>query len=109
MKIKLYDTNHFNYATEDGRVFCRKHHKIFRLCDRRHHIDCLQCSYFFGCLQGEGVECRWDDVGNFGLYSILQGVLLGRLATLHFLFKFELFDVIFGRPPVITNREHIDY
>ena len=70
MKIKLYDTNHFNYATEDGRVFCRKHHKIFRLCDRRHHIDCLQCSYFFGCLQGEGVECRWDDVGNFGLYRV---------------------------------------
>ncbi|MEE0891806.1 MAG: hypothetical protein U0M61_08210 [Succinivibrio sp.] len=70
VKIKLYDTNHFNYATEDGGVFCRKHHKIFRLCDRRHHIDCLQCSYFFGCLQGEGVECRWDDVGNFGLYRV---------------------------------------
>jgi WD40 repeat protein len=50
-------TIHLNYATEDGKVFCKKENRIVSV-----DIDkCDNCPYLSGSLQGDGIECIWDD------------------------------------------------
>nr|DAP04666.1 MAG TPA: hypothetical protein [Herelleviridae sp.] len=47
---------HQNIAGEDGLHYCKKHNKLvknFRACGK--------CDYFFGSIQGQGVECNWED------------------------------------------------
>lgn len=47
---------HQNVAGYGGLHYCKKYNKLttsFSACSR--------CDYFFGSLQGEGVECNWED------------------------------------------------
>lgn len=47
---------HQNIAGSDGLHYCKKYNKLttnFRACSK--------CGYFFGSLQGQGVECNWED------------------------------------------------
>ena len=52
--------NHLNKATNGGLVYCHRVGKISRIDANR----CSTCPMFNGSLQGEGVECMWDDKGN---------------------------------------------
>lgn len=48
---------HLNYMTEDKKVFCKKENKVVTI-----NVDrCDECPYMVGSLQGDGVECFWDD------------------------------------------------
>ena len=58
---KLYPVVHQNFITEsNGLVYCKKKHKVVKLSIIT--PQCFECPYFYGCLQGEGVECGWEDV-----------------------------------------------
>lgn len=51
---------HLNYFSENGedyRIFCKKEHKIIE----PDYKKCGNCPYLSGSLQGNGVECYWDD------------------------------------------------
>ena len=52
--------NHFNYLDEYGNVFCKRLNKIHTVAPE--YKECGNCPYLFGSLQGQGVECRWEDV-----------------------------------------------
>lgn len=52
-------TNHQNFSTEEGKVYCKKLNKIVNL-DNNLGV-CSSCEYLVGSLQGDGVECAWDD------------------------------------------------
>ena len=50
---------HMNYANERGVVFCRKRNMAVILSN----APCHRCELFEGHLQGEGIECLWEDEG----------------------------------------------
>lgn len=54
----LHPVNHFNYG-HTGKIFCKREDK---LKDNDNLETCSDCPYLFGSLQGEGVECSWNDV-----------------------------------------------
>lgn len=60
--VKLYPVVHQNFALEENNemVYCKKNHEIGKLA--KIQTQCADCEYFYGCLQGEGVECEWEDV-----------------------------------------------
>ena len=53
--------NHLNYADDDNRIYCRKLNKIAELNDEHVESNCMKCPMFAGSLQGQGVECSWND------------------------------------------------
>lgn len=60
---------HQNYVTDKlGTVFCKKNNMVEKLTDIT--SQCCECSYFYGCLQGEGVECGWEDVVDVPFWSV---------------------------------------
>ena len=65
--MKLRNVVHLNYADNNGKVYCRQYHKIVTIGTRE--VNCTQCPYFFGSLQGQGVECRWEDDNKYGIDS----------------------------------------
>lgn len=51
---------HQNFIKEgDSSVYCKKNHKIEKLTKLQN--QCFDCPYFYGTLQGAGVECGWED------------------------------------------------
>lgn len=54
----MTSVNHLNYSDNYNQVYCRKLHKILDVTQ----LQCKQCTYFTGFLQGYGVECTWNDV-----------------------------------------------
>ena len=67
-KVELESVTHQNFVTNSGRVFCKKVGKVIELdCDK-----CDKCEYLYGSLQGDGVECRWDDPVKtaIGIYAV---------------------------------------
>jgi len=52
----LSPLNHLNYGNS-GKIYCRIRHELIKSLD-----SCYDCSLLAGSLQGEGVECHWDDV-----------------------------------------------
>ena len=68
--MELEEAVHYNYADANGKVYCRKLHKIITIGDEdTSEIDCLQCPLFFGSLQGRGVECIWDDATGHSIHG----------------------------------------
>ena len=68
--MKLKEVVHYNYADTNGNVYCRKLHKIITISDEAtSEIDCTQCPLFFGSLQGQGVECVWDDATEYMVHG----------------------------------------
>lgn len=53
----LKPVNHQNIVSDSGRVYCKKLGKVINL----DYKDCNTCDYCFGSLQGQGVECMWED------------------------------------------------
>lgn len=53
----LRDINHQNFLNKDNKVFCKRLNKILSL----DNLKCEDCEYFYGSLQGQGVECFWED------------------------------------------------
>ena len=47
---------HQNYFDKKGQVFCKKQNKLISSMS-----PCDTCDYCVGCLQGDGVECLWQD------------------------------------------------
>lgn len=59
--ITLNPVVHQNFTTEKNHysVYCKKKHLVDELSNLTN--TCWECPYFYGCLQGEGVECAWMD------------------------------------------------
>lgn len=47
---------HQNVAEENGLHYCKKYNKLVK-----NFHGCSRCDHFFGTLQGQGVECQWED------------------------------------------------
>lgn len=60
MAIHLELVNHFNYMNGNGRIFCKRQDKVRKVAPE--YKDCDKCPYLFGSLQGQGVECMWEDI-----------------------------------------------
>lgn len=57
--------NHQNYYDNNGKIYCKKEHKVMN-----QDIDkCSVCDYCSGSLQGEGVECSWEDNVDLAIVS----------------------------------------
>lgn len=58
---KFHPVVHQNYAIEENNytVFC----KLLNRADKLESLGktCFNCPYLYGILQGEGVECLWED------------------------------------------------
>lgn len=50
------DVEHYNHFDTKGRVYCRRLNKIIDNLK-----SCYSCPLVSGSLQGDGVECTWDD------------------------------------------------
>ena len=50
--------NHLNYPNKKGQVYCRAHNAVMKLWT----MDCFGCTMCYGSIQGEGVECIYDDI-----------------------------------------------
>lgn len=51
---------HQNFIKEnDTTVYCKRLHKLEKL--EKLQEKCFECPYFYGTLQGSGVECGWED------------------------------------------------
>lgn len=48
---------HQNFFDEEGKVFCKKLNKVIELDINK----CNSCDMCVGSLQGNGVECLWED------------------------------------------------
>ena len=53
--------NHLNYFTGDASIYCEKQGEVVH-CDQ-YFVDtqCCFCTMWSGSLQGEGIECYYDD------------------------------------------------
>lgn len=60
MSVNLENVNHFNYATKSGKVFCKRQNRVRKIAPE--YTDCDKCPYLFGSLQGQGIECMWEDI-----------------------------------------------
>ena len=48
---------HQNYYGKSGKIYCKKAHTVME-----QDIEmCSKCEYCIGSLQGQGVECVWED------------------------------------------------
>lgn len=56
--LRLEPVNHFNYTDTHGKIFCKRQGKVRKLSVNL----CSDCPYLFGSLQGQGVECMWEDI-----------------------------------------------
>ncbi len=57
---RLSPVVHQNFMTENkGLIYCKKNHKVEKLS--KIQTQCFECPLFYGTLQGEGVECAWED------------------------------------------------
>lgn len=52
-------TIHQNYFNEKGEVYCKRLNKLITNLNK-----CGDCEMCVGSLQGQGVECYWQDVVN---------------------------------------------
>jgi hypothetical protein len=48
---------HLNYVTKTGMLYCKKDN----LVEFADGLECSDCKMFHGTIQGEGIECVWDD------------------------------------------------
>lgn len=62
----LSPLNHLNYGNSGG-VYCRVQHSNVNNLDA-----CHDCPLWSGTLQGEGVECCWDDVLGDGFMQFID-------------------------------------
>lgn len=53
--------NHLNLADEAGEVYCEKVGQVVPMNDGFMSEQCSDCQYFNGHMQGEGVECLYED------------------------------------------------
>ena len=67
MSAGLEKVNHFNYMTKDGKVFCKRQDRVRKIPPE--YKDCDKCPYLFGSLQGQGVECIWEDIKPDSLFG----------------------------------------
>lgn len=67
MDKQVQKVNHLNRPDDKGRVYCKKLNKI-RTMDAQFWDVCTTCPMFSGTVQGEGVECTWDEPADY--YSV---------------------------------------
>ena len=58
---KTQEFIHQNFFGETGKVFCKKQNKIVDFDSLVKSGICSHCKYFYGSLQGDGVECIYED------------------------------------------------
>lgn len=52
---------HQNFIIPNNQtIFCKKKHELVNLMDNLNYCD--KCTYIYGSLQGNGVECAWLDI-----------------------------------------------
>lgn len=56
--------NHMNYTDNNGNCYCKLQNRVRKVAPD--YEGCDQCPYLSGSLQGDGVECAWDDVDTPG-------------------------------------------
>lgn len=60
---------HQNYVTDKGKIFCKRMGTITEL----NLNNCNSCKFCVGSLQGQGVECMWEDEDkNYPILTILD-------------------------------------
>lgn len=59
------NVNHFVIPDEDGTIYCRKEHAIVKLDFER----CITCPLAGGSVQGQGVECYYEDLVDDSYYD----------------------------------------
>lgn len=64
----MSNVNHIQYPDSYGRVYCKAYNDIVKLDFDR----CIDCIYFNGDYQGNGVECLYE--GELPTYSDNPGV-----------------------------------
>lgn len=53
--------NHMNLANEDNEVYCCLRNRVVT-ADREHkNTFCLGCQMYQGDLDGQGIQCSWED------------------------------------------------
>lgn len=67
---QLYPVVHQNFVTDKNKhsVFCKKLHRVDKISNLNE--TCFECPYLYGLLQGQGVECGWEDVLNQSFIDI---------------------------------------
>lgn len=53
--------NHLNYANDKGEIYCKAKHSVVCCSDNFMEGNCRSCTMLSGSLQGNGVECLWED------------------------------------------------
>lgn len=58
MRLKeIIHGNAVNWDKGDLKIYCRKNHKIMV----PQESDCTKCDFYYGSMQGNGLECIWED------------------------------------------------
>lgn len=66
--MKIQDTIHQNVVTDENKIYCKRAHKVV---DFDANIpNCDTCPYFYGSLQGNGVECVWKDQTPASVFTV---------------------------------------
>ena len=52
---------HLNYFDAYKQVYCERKQQVVLFDEAHHQNYCAVCSYFAGSLQGDGVECQYED------------------------------------------------
>lgn len=53
--------NHLNYYRHGLNIYCERHHAMVQANERFVRDNCALCEMFNGHLQGQGIECLYED------------------------------------------------
>ena len=53
--------HHLNYFYSEDTIYCEQKGNVVKANQSFHDINCSFCPFFAGHLQGEGVECLYED------------------------------------------------
>lgn len=71
MDKQMQMVNHLNKPDNKGRVYCRKLNKIIAMNSQFWDV-CTICPMFSGTIQGEGVECTWDESADYLIVEVFD-------------------------------------
>ena len=53
--------NHLNYFYHGNLIYCELLRDVVKGTPQFHDENCMQCPYLAGHLQGDGIECTYED------------------------------------------------
>ena len=53
--------NHLNYFSSGGMIYCEKEQDVVEGTPEYYEKHCMNCPFLAGHLQGEGIECTYED------------------------------------------------